>query len=84
MARHLNGHPAAKDVHWEFIKVVLNSASNTAIIPMQDVLGLGDEARVNRPSTLYHNWEWRMKPGALRVRIVKKLAQLTRAAKRDR
>lgn len=84
VARHLNGHPAAKDVHWEFIKVVLNSASNTAIIPMQDVLGLGDEARVNRPSTLYHNWEWRMKPGALRVKIVKKLAQLTRAAKRDR
>lgn len=82
VSRHLN-HLSVRDIHWGFIKVVMNSAANTAIVPLQDVLGLGDEARVNRPSTTYNNWEWRVKANALNQKIIKKLAQVTKAAKRD-
>lgn len=38
--------------------------ADTAVIPMQDYLGLGSEARINTPSTLGGNWEWRMERGA--------------------
>lgn len=52
------------DVHWEFIKCAVSSVANTAIIPMQDVLGLGDEARMNTPATQAGNWGWRVgEPG---------------------
>ncbi len=80
--RHLN-QPLGKDIHWGFIKVVMNSAAQTAIIPLQDILGLGDDARVNRPSTTYHNWEWRFKASQLKTEIVKKLVKVTKQAKRD-
>ena len=52
------------DVHWEFIKCAVSSVALTAIIPMQDILGLGDEARMNTPATLAGNWGWRIgEPG---------------------
>ena len=52
-----------KEVEWEFIRSALSSVSDTAIIPMQDYLGLGGEARINTPSTLGNNWKWRMTKG---------------------
>jgi 4-alpha-glucanotransferase len=61
----------------------MKSEANTAIIPMQDALGLGDEARINRPSTIANNWQWRMKPNCLRDSLVKKLAAVTKASHRD-
>ena len=81
--RHLNGRAAPKNIHWELIKVVMGSAANTAIIPMQDVLGLGEEARINRPSTTYHNWQWRMNFDDLKENVVRKLVKITKASKRD-
>ena len=42
---------------------------------MQDYLGLGDEARINFPSTAGGNWQWRMKPGAFSDDIIEKLAK---------
>ncbi len=45
--------------NWGFIKAVLSSNSDTAIITMQDLLGLGNEARMNFPSTVVNNWQWR-------------------------
>ncbi len=53
-----------KNVVWEFIRATFSSVSDTAIIPMQDYLELGSEARINTPSTLGKNWTWRMKSGA--------------------
>jgi len=41
------------------------SVANTVIIPMQDILGLGEEARMNRPATAEGNWRWRVLPGQL-------------------
>lgn len=53
-----------KDVHWEIIRSAISSVAQTAIIPMQDVLGLGDEARMNTPATSAGNWGWRIgEPG---------------------
>lgn len=53
-----------KDVQWAFIRAALSSVADTAIIPMQDYLGLAGEARINTPSTLGDNWKWRMVKGA--------------------
>lgn len=54
-----------QNVTWEFIRAALASVSETAIIPMQDYLGLSGEARINMPSTLGTNWKWRMLPGQI-------------------
>lgn len=48
------------DIAWDLIRVALASVSDTAIIPMQDVLRLGDEARINVPGQPTGNWSWRM------------------------
>ncbi|MCX7818305.1 MAG: 4-alpha-glucanotransferase [Kiritimatiellae bacterium] len=49
------------DVHWRMIEVVWRSPANWAIVPMQDVLGLGREARMNVPGVGVGNWRWRMR-----------------------
>ncbi|RXE55220.1 4-alpha-glucanotransferase [Methanoculleus taiwanensis] len=48
-------------VHWEYIRLIMMSVAETAVIPMQDLLGLGAEARMNRPGIAEGNWEWRVK-----------------------
>lgn len=50
---------------WEMIRAALSSTADTAIIPIQDYLGLGNEARMNTPSTLGMNWKWRLDKNAL-------------------
>ena len=52
------------DICENLIRTALASVSDTAVIPMQDYLGLDGAARVNTPSTLGGNWEWRMERGA--------------------
>lgn len=47
--------------NWGFIKNLLSTVANTAIVTMQDILNLGNDARMNTPSTLGGNWEWRLK-----------------------
>jgi 4-alpha-glucanotransferase len=65
-----------REVHWEFIRAALASVADTAIVPAQDLLGLGSEARMNRPGTDTGNWRWRLLPGQL-SREVQKLAIMT-------
>lgn len=48
-------------VNWGAMRAVLASPANTVILQMQDLLGLGNEARINEPSTLGKNWAWRVK-----------------------
>ena len=64
-------------VHWVFIRAVLASVANTAIVPLQDVLGLGSEARMNLPGTVSGNWRWRYKANSLTKEICKQLLDLT-------
>lgn len=54
---------SVKDVPEIFIRSCMASVAGTCVIPMQDYLGLGSEARMNTPSTLGGNWQWRMKKG---------------------
>lgn len=51
---------SADDIPWSLIRTTLASVSRLAIIPMQDLLELGSEARLNMPSTLDGNWVWRL------------------------
>jgi 4-alpha-glucanotransferase len=64
-------------VNWVFIRTVLASVANTAIIPLQDVIGLGSEARMNLPGTLSGNWKWRYEADTLTEKIIKQLRSLT-------
>jgi 4-alpha-glucanotransferase len=64
------------EIHWDFIRAVLASVANTAIVPMQDVLGLGREARMNQPATSSGNWRWRVMPGAVTDALAERLAIL--------
>jgi 4-alpha-glucanotransferase len=67
---------AAAAVHWDFIRAVLASVADTAIIPAQDLLGLGTEARMNQPGTASGNWGWRLRPGQLTAAVMQRLAVL--------
>jgi 4-alpha-glucanotransferase len=64
-------------IHWDMIGEILRSASHFAVIPLQDVLGLGKEARMNTPGTATGNWEWRFSWNMLTEDIKKKLKELT-------
>jgi 4-alpha-glucanotransferase len=66
-----------QEIQWDFIRAVLGSVANTAVIPLQDVLGLGTEARMNLPNSTAGNWAWRVKPGALTSEIASRLKGLT-------
>jgi 4-alpha-glucanotransferase len=66
------------EVNWILIRAVLASVANTAIIPLQDVLGLGSEARMNLPGTVSGNWRWRYRANSLTKEIREKLSALTR------
>lgn len=59
-----------------FIRNVYASPARLAIIPMQDVMGLGKEGRMNVPSTLGGNWDWRMPAGAATAARAEKLRDL--------
>jgi len=64
------------EIHWQLIRAVLASAANTAVFPMQDLLGLDSRARMNVPGTPHGNWEWRLAPDQLDPRIGARLAQM--------
>ncbi|MGH7772678.1 MAG: 4-alpha-glucanotransferase [Candidatus Binatia bacterium] len=75
--RYIGREVPQKEVHWEMIRLAFMSVADTAIIPMQDLLGLGEEARMNRPSTAEGNWEWRFLPEQITPSLVTRLAEMT-------
>jgi 4-alpha-glucanotransferase len=66
-----------KQIHWDFIRAVWASVADTAIVPMQDVLGLGTEARMNLPASTSGNWTWQCKQGDFSEEISQRLGELT-------
>ncbi len=66
-----------EEVKWEFIRAVLSCVADLAVIPMQDYLGLGSEARINIPSTLGGNWTWRMKRGAFTKELALEIREMS-------
>jgi 4-alpha-glucanotransferase len=63
------------EINWAFIRALEASVADTVLIPMQDVLGLGSEARMNQPATLGGNWSWRVRAGMLTHGITQRLAE---------
>ncbi|MGZ4813864.1 MAG: 4-alpha-glucanotransferase [Terriglobales bacterium] len=63
-------------INWVLIRGIQRSVANTAIAPMQDILGLGSEARMNLPGTSSGNWKWRMKPGAVTQDLATRLKEM--------
>ncbi|MEG0771938.1 4-alpha-glucanotransferase [Clostridium sp.] len=64
--------------NWGFIRGALSSVGNLAIAQMQDFLGLGEESRMNIPSTLGGNWQWRVKKEALSDELAQKIYEVTK------
>ena len=61
-----------------FVKLAMSTVSSLCIIPMQDWLALGGEARINYPSTLGNNWVWKMKRGAFTKKLAKEIRYITK------
>jgi 4-alpha-glucanotransferase len=72
---YLNFHDDS-GIHWVMIRAVLASVADVAIVPLQDVLGLGSEARMNFPGTVGGNWKWRYRRGALSDELSARLRSL--------
>ena len=70
-------HAADEPLVESFIRAAMASVSNTAIVPMQDWLGLGGEARMNVPSRPWGNWQWRVEQSAFTPQLAGRIAALT-------
>ena len=66
-----------KEIHWDFMRAVFASVANTAIVPMQDVLGLGTKSRMNLPNSTSGNWLWRYRDGVLTDELSTRLRDLS-------
>jgi 4-alpha-glucanotransferase len=72
-----------KEIHWTMIRAALASVADTAIIPLQDILGLGSEARMNRPGRESGNWAWRFTWDQLTPAVVGRLRELVELYQRE-
>jgi 4-alpha-glucanotransferase len=80
LAKRYLGIGGSGPIEWALIRAAFTSVAQTAIVPVQDVLGLGSEARMNRPGDGDANWSWRFAPGALtrhHAARLRRLAEIT-------
>ncbi len=68
--------------HWGLIELAMQSPAKVAIVPAQDVLGLGSDARMNRPGAVEGNWSWQLEPGQLTAEHADRLRDVTTAGAR--
>ncbi len=66
-----------KEIHWDFVRAVWSSVADSAVVPMQDLLGLGSEARINLPGSTTGNWYWQCKDGDFSDEMAERLRGLT-------
>ena len=81
VAAYMGSDPAG--MHWAMIRGAVTSPARLCVIPLQDVLGLGSEARMNVPSRAEGNWAWRYQPDALKADIAQRLAEMAEVADRQ-
>ena len=67
-----------EELHLPFISLVMRSQARMCIIPLQDYLGLGDDCRINTPSTVGENWRWRLVPGQMSEAVTEEIGMVTR------
>jgi len=75
--RYLGREVTPEELPREFIRLLMRSAADTIVLPMQDLLNLGAEARMNQPATRKGNWEWRLNPEMLTLEVFKELGDMT-------
>jgi 4-alpha-glucanotransferase len=66
-----------REINWDLIRAIWASVADMAIAPVQDLLGVGSEGRMNLPATMSGNWSWRLTGGAITEDIVLRLKELT-------
>lgn len=78
-AEYMNNEKTEKsELPWDFIRLALASVADLAVIPIQDYLCLGGEARVNKPSTLGNNWKWRLTKGQITDDLLARMKRVTK------
>lgn len=81
-AARLAGVDVIDEAPWALVRTVMKSRARIAVAPMQDLLGLGEEATMNHPGTVGGNWLWRMAPGAATPALAARLNALNRESDR--
>ncbi|MBN1103332.1 MAG: 4-alpha-glucanotransferase [Deltaproteobacteria bacterium] len=76
---YLGREVSSGEIHWEMIRLAMMSVADRVVFPMQDLLGLGTEARMNRPGKKDGNWQWRLLQKQLAPPLARKLLEMTRA-----
>lgn len=71
-----------EEIHWELIRAAMSSVADLAVIPIQDYLGLGSKARINTPSTVGSNWQWRMNEADLTDGLALRIGKMTKLYRR--
>jgi len=71
------GAIASDGIHWSLIRLAMGSVANIAIFPLQDILGLGSEGKMNTPGVATGNWAWRYHPDELTDDLKNNLGYLT-------
>jgi 4-alpha-glucanotransferase len=72
----------ARDISWSFIQAIMTSVAQICLIPLQDVLDLGTEARMNVPGRAKGNWDWRYSSNAITSKLTSRLRDLTEVSGR--
>jgi 4-alpha-glucanotransferase len=70
------------EIHWDFIRTLLVSVADVAIVPLQDVLGVGSEGRMNLPGRSSGNWQWRFASSDLTPEVRRRLRAITEGSGR--
>jgi 4-alpha-glucanotransferase len=73
LAEYLGHTPSEEEAPWLLTRLALQSVAELAVIPRQDLLSLGSEARLNTPGLPEHNWTWRLPPGQLTAELAERL-----------
>jgi 4-alpha-glucanotransferase len=75
--RYLGRKVGKGEIHREMVRLAMMSVANTVILPLQDLLGLGEEARMNRPAHSKGNWQWQLLPEQMRPELARELREMT-------
>lgn len=74
---YLGDEVVVENLHWHLIRVAMASVADLFVVPMQDILGLGEEARMNFPQKSNGNWKWRLRGDQLSHALAEKLSYMT-------
>ena len=72
------------EIQWDFIRGVWASVAHTVVAPVQDLLGIGTEGRMNLPASSSGNWQWRLVEDSITPEVAERLRRLTATYGRSR